>query len=368
MSAIKYLLIKEAKQFKGNPFLPKLVIMFPLVVMLVMPWVATLDIKEVRLSVVDHDKSSSSQRLICQIKTSDYFILDSYSDIYESALNRVESGEADLVLEIPDNMERNLSSGKPVEVYIAANAVNSIKSGMGSGYLNSLITDFTEVLKDEAGDTSKMPINLNVQFRYNQHQNYRLFMAPALIIVILILLGGFLPALNIVSEKEKGTIEQINVTPVNKLEFIFSKVIFYGILGMLVFTMAFFLGYWVYGIARYGGILNIYLAAILFFLFISGFGLIISNYSNTLQQAVFVMFFCMMIFMLMSGIFTPISSMASWAQVITWFLPPKYFVEIMRSICLKGSTLSDLWLDYLLLAIFAAIVNIIAVLSYKKQQ
>ncbi len=367
MSALKYLLIKEVKQFKGNSFLPKLLVMFPLLVMLVLPWVATFDVKDVRISVIDHDRSSTSEKLVKQIKASDYFILDSYCDTYESALEKMESGKSDLILEIPEGMERDIVNGELVEVFIAANAVNSIKGGMGSGYLGSIVSDFGTHLQAESGYHIKMPVNFTVQYRYNPHLNYRLFMVPALMIVLIILLCGFLPALNIVGEKESGTIEQMNVTPVRKWEFILSKIIFYGTLGLFVFTLAFLIGRWVYGIAPYGGISVIYAAAILFIIFISGLGLIISNYSNTLQQAVFLMFFCMMIFMLMSGIFTPINSMTTWAQIITYILPPRYFVDIMRSVCMKGSGFGDLGFDFLMLGVFALIVNIFAVLSYKKQ-
>ena len=368
MAALRYLLVKEIKQFKANPFLPKLVIIFPLVIMLIMPWVATLDVKEVRLSIVDHDKTVTSERLIQYIKASEYFILDSYCATYDDALKKMELNRADLIMEIPRGMEHDLVNGKSVEVFIAANAINSNKSGMGSGYLNNIISNYSSSLQTGVNKGIKLPVDLRVQYRYNSHLNYRLFMVPALMIVILILLGGFLPTLNIVSEKEKGTIEQINVTPVRKIEFILSKVIFYGILGLLIFSIGYVIGIAVYGIAPYGGTLVIYVAAMIFLIFISGFGLIISNYSSTLQQAVFVMFFCMMIFMLMSGIFTPINSMTTWAKDLTYILPPRYFVDIMRSVCLKGSSFSDLYLQFLMLGVFALTVNVIAVVSYRKQR
>lgn len=367
MAALKYLLVKEVKQFKNNAFLPKLVIMFPLIIMLVMPWVATLDIKEVRLAIVDHDKTSTSERLLQKIKASDYFVSNMYFESYDKALQSIELGETDLILELPKGMESDLTNGKSVEVFIAANAVNSNKGGMGSGYINSIISDFLTQQQTNMGKTPQKLVDLRVQYRYNSHLNYRLFMAPALMIVVLILLSGFLPTLNIVAEKESGTIEQINVTPVSKLEFILSKIIFYGVLGLLVFSLTFFIGKLVYGIAPYGGIAVIYAAAILFIIFISGLGLIISNYSNTMQQAVFLMFFCLIIFMLMSGIFTPVNSMTSWAQNLTYVIPPRYFVDIMRSVCLKGSTFADLKIQFLMLALFAIVVNSLAVLSYRKQ-
>ncbi|MDD4847815.1 MAG: ABC transporter permease [Bacteroidales bacterium] len=368
MAALKYLLIKEVKQFKANPFLPRLAVVFPLMVMLVMPWIATMDVKDVNLSVVDQDRSSTSEKLIKQIEASHYFHLKTLNITYEEALVEVEKGKSDLIMQIPQGMERDWVNGQPVEIFIAANAVNSTKGSMGSGYLNNIISDFSTELSRQKGEVAAFPVKLSTQFLYNSHLNYRYFMVPALLIVILIALCGFLPTFNIVTEKENGTIEQINVTPVGKGEFIASKLIFYGVLGLFIFTVAFFIGKSVYHIAPYGNIGVIYAGAVLFLLFMAAIGLFISNFSITLQQAVFTMFFFMMTFMLLSGIFTPINSMVTWAQYFTYILPPRYFVNIMRSVCLKGSGFADLWFDFLMLFIFMAIMSVIAVVTYRKQQ
>ena len=164
-------------------------------------------------------------------------------------------------------------------------------------------------------------------------------MIPALMGMLLTLICGFLPALNVVSEKEVGTIEQINVTPVPKFTFILAKLLPYWITGFIVLTLCFLLAWLLYGITPVGHFIVIYFLAILFVFVMSGFGLVISNYSATMQQSMFVMFFFMLILMLMSGLFTPVSSMPEWAQVITYFNPLKYFMEGMRMVylncCLK---------------------------------
>ncbi len=358
MGALRFLLVKELNQLKGNRFLNKLVILFPLMVMLILPWIATFDVKEIKLSVVDKDRSSLSSDLVKKIKASNYFIISSYLTNYESALEDVENGDADIILEIPKDFEINYINGKVSEVYIAANGVNSTKGTIGSGYLASIVSDFKEY---------NSPLDMVVRFKYNPTLNYHHFMVPALMILLIILLCGFLPALNIVSEKESGTIEQMNVTPVSKMVFILSKLIFYGSLGFFVFTFAFIIAYFVYGVTPNGGLFVIYVAAIIFIIIISGFGLIISNLSNTMQQSVFFMFFFMMFFMMMTGFFTPIISMPMWAQSITYLLPPRYFIEIMRSVCLKGSGFTDLWFEFVMLAVLAIVVNAIAIATYKKQ-
>jgi ABC-2 type transport system permease protein len=191
-------------------------------------------------------------------------------------------------------------------------------------------------------------------------------MVPALMVMLLTMLAGFLPALNIVSEKEVGTIEQMNVTPVNKFTFILAKLIPYWIIGFIVLTICFILAALVYGLFPAGSLLTIGLFAGIYTLVVSGLGLIISNHSNTMQQAMFVMFFFIMVLILMSGLFTPINSMPPWAKAITLFNPLRYFIEVMRMVFLKGSVLADLIPQMLALVGFAIFFNTWAVISYRK--
>lgn len=191
-------------------------------------------------------------------------------------------------------------------------------------------------------------------------------MIPALMAMLLTLLTGFLPALNIVGEKEKGTIEQINVTPVRKSVFILSKLIPYWLIGGVVLTICFGLAAFVYRLFPAGSIGTIYLFAVMYILIVSGFGIVISNYSGTMQQAMFVMFFFMMIMFIMSGLFTPVNSMPEWAQMISRFNPLTYFIQVMRLVYLRGSGLSDLLPQMMALSGFAVFFNGWAILSYKK--
>lgn len=192
-------------------------------------------------------------------------------------------------------------------------------------------------------------------------------MIPALMIILFILICGFLPALSIVGEKESGTIEQINVTPISKLTFTLSKLVPYWIIGLFVVTVAMIVARLVYGLSPVGSVAIIYFGAILFIFTISGFSITIANFSDTMQQTMFVMFFFVMIFMLLSGLLTPIDSMPQWAQRFTLLLPPRYLVEILRSVYLKGTTFIELWPNFVALGIFAIFFNTLAALTYKKQ-
>ncbi|MCD8185850.1 MAG: ABC transporter permease, partial [Rikenellaceae bacterium] len=321
--------------------------------------------------VVDHDHSSLSDRLIKKATASDYFILYASSGSYDQAMELLEKGDADIILEIPRHFERDLVRSGFARVSISANTVNGTKGSLGSSYLSQITANFGAELTRENGAQMRVEnraVQLEVipNIRYNPTMDYKKFMVPAFMVTLLTLICGFLPALNIVMEKEAGTIEQINVTPVGKVTFILAKLIPYWIMGLVVLTLSLIIAWLVYGIVPAGSLVSIYAGFVVYVVALSGFGIVISNYSATMQQAMFVMFFFMMIFILMSGLFTPVSSMPDWARKITLINPLRYFIEIMRSIFFKASSISDLWVDYTVLIGFALLSNLWAVLSYKK--
>lgn len=366
MLTLKVLIKKEILQFKRNTFLPRLVVMFPVVMMLLLPWVTTMDVRHVNVSIVDNDHSTLSTRFVNHIITNDYFTLQSVTSSFDLSMRQLENGDVDAIMEIPQDYEKSFVTGMPKKVNVSANSVNSIKSSLGNQYLvQTLSKVIAEMLNITA--PSKSGELIAIQNRYNPTLEYRNFMIPGLLVMLMIIITGFLPALNFVSEKETGTIEQINVTPVNRFSFTLAKLIVYWIAGFIVLSLALLVIWLVYGLTSVGSLLTIYSASLLFILVISGFGLIASNLSSTMQQAIFFMFFFVMVFMLMSGLFTPTESMPKWAEIITYFLPPRYFVSTMRAVFLKGATFYDMRYNFLALTIFAFVMNVGAALTYKKQ-
>lgn len=352
---IKFLIEKEFKQLFRNSFLPKLIFIFPCMIMILMPWAANLEIKNINLNIVDNDHSVLSRRLVDKIGVSTYFRLTALSDTYDEALLAIEAGSADVVLEIPRDFEKDWVKGEAPRLLVAANAVNGTKGSLGGSYLSSIISDYTRELGSESSSQGlagkSLPrVDIATQNLYNPTLNYKLFMVPALMVMLLTMICGFLPALNVVGEKEAGTIEQINVTPVRKFTFIAAKLIPYWLIGLVVLTICFVLAWLLYGILPV----------------VSGFGLVISNHSATLQQAMFVMWFFMLILILMSGLFTPIHSMPEWAQWITRINPLRYFVEVMRTIYLRGGGFAELFPQLGALLVFALVFNLWAVKSYRK--
>jgi ABC-2 type transport system permease protein len=367
---LKYLIEKEFKQIMRNSFLPKLIVFFPVLMLLIVPWVANLEVKDLKISIIDNDHSAITHRLKDKIIASGYFSLTDISSSNEQALRAIEGGKAEIILEFPADFERDLMRNAFARVMISANAVNGMQAGLGSSYLTSIINNFAAELNAENGSFPKSNLQITpvaTQYKFNEYLDYKRFMIPALMVMLLTLLCGFLPALNIVGEKESGTIEQINVTPVSKLTFILGKLIPYWVIGFIALTLSFGVAFSLYGMFPKGSILTIYFFALIYILALSGLGIVVSNYSNTLQQAIFLIFFCVIILILVSGLFTPISSMPLWAQAITRINPLRYFMEVMRAVYLKGSGFMELLPQFFALLGFVGILNFWAVSSYRKE-
>ena len=352
---LRYLIQKEFLQIRRNSFMPKIIFIFPIMVMCVMPWVMNQEIKNIRVDVVDNDHSVESQRLVHSIEASNYFVFNGLKDTYSTALKDIESSVADIVLVIPQDYGRNRVKGQNTQMLIAANAVNGTKGGIGSSYLSQIVVPSSGSI-------------VQTLFLYNKGQNYKVFMIPALMGILMMMLCGFLPALNIVGEKETGTIEQINVTPVSKWSFILAKLIPYWIIGMFVLTVCLVLSWLIYGITCQGPLALVYLLAVLLALFFSSFGLIVSNYSDTMQQAMLVMWFFVVCLMLLSGLFTPVRSMPSWAYLTTYVNPMHYFIDAIRTVFVRGGGIQTIAHQVLALTAISTFMGCWAVLSYRKNQ
>ena len=360
---LRYLIQKEFLQIRRNSFMPKIILIFPVMVMCVMPWVMNQEVKNIVVDVVDNDRSVISQQFVHRIESSHYFIFGGQKASYAEALRDVEQSRADIIVEIPNDYSRHLASGRNPQVLIAANAVNGTKGSIGASYLSQIVNGNLSSLT--AHSTLLTPHSSPLTL-YNKGQNYKVFMIPALMGILMMMLCGFLPALNIVGEKEKGTIEQINVTPVSKWSFILAKLIPYWMIGLLVLTVCLLLSWAVYGITCQGPLWLVYLLAVLLALFFSSFGLIVSNYSDTMQQAMLVMWFFVVCLMLLSGLFTPTRSMPAWAYLTTYVNPMHYFIDAIRTVFIRGGGFTAIAHQLTALTLIGLIMGVWAVFSYKK--
>jgi ABC-2 type transport system permease protein len=370
MRTLKFLLQKEFLQIFRDKNLLRQIIIAPIIQLMILPWAANYEVKNISLAIVDHDHSGYSRKLQTKIFSSGYFKPADHCASYTDAYRLVELEKADIILEIPANFEKNLVRENKQKVFLAVNAINGVKALVGSSYLGNIIAAYNSELRllwAQPQRFSPVPvIEITSSNWFNPQLNYKIFMVPGILVFLVTMLGGMMCALNIVREKEIGTIEQINVTPIKKYHFILGKLIPFWVIGMFVFTVGLTIARVVYGIVPLGSVGLLYAFLSVYLLAVLGMGLLISTYADTQQQAMSLSFFFIMIFNLLSGLYTSIESMPGWAQVITWFNPLSYFIEVMRMVVLKGSGFHDIQNHLLIIFIFAIVFNIWAILNYRK--
>jgi ABC-2 type transport system permease protein len=371
MKTLIFLLEKEFRQVFRDPAILRMLFIMPVIQLIVLPLAANYEVKNINIDIIDHDKSDFSSELINRLNGSGYFKLKNTPGTFEEAMKDFANDNADIILEIPANFEKDLVKENNSKLFMAVNAINGAKANIGASYLNSLIQKYNIEVRTEWLNAPEQKLQKGILLEYsnwyNIHMNYRNFMVPGILAILLTMVGMFLTSLNIVREKEAGTIEQINVTPIKKHIFILGKLIPFWIMGLVVLTLGLFVARIIHGISPLGNLFHVYLFAAVFLWATLGLGLLISTISKTQQQAMLIAFFLLMIFILLGGLYTSIDSMPKWAQIITWFNPVKYFIEVMRMIILKGSTLFDILKHVGIMILFAIFFNAWAVLSYSKR-
>lgn len=362
MKQLRFLLKKEFLQIWRNQLMLRSMLMMPIIQLILLPWAATFEQKNINLAVIDNDKSTYSSNLIQKITSSGYFKLVDYSEAYNQGIQTLDNNSADILLQIPNHFENNFVNEEPVSLMITVNAVNGQKATIGFSYLSQIVNSYNrELLSTPIGG-----IELKPYYKYNENMSYQFFMVPGVLVILLTAIGGMLSSMNIVREKEIGTMEQMNVTPVSKPIFILSKLIPFWVIGLTLLTIGMFIAWLIYGLIPMGHFFDIYIYAFLYLVAFTGFGLMISNFASTQQQAMFIIFFFLIVFILFSGLFTPISSMPQWAQWVAAMNPLTYFVDVIRLIYMKGSTLFDVIEQVGKILIFIVVFNLLAILTYKK--
>lgn len=371
MRTLLFILQKEFRQIFRDPAIIRVIFIMPAIQLLVLPWAADYEVRNINLVIVDHDRGTMAQQLVGKITASGYFQLAAYTASYTGALHTIEANEADMVLEIPASFERDLLKQQSANLFIAVNAINGVKAGLGASYLQTIIGDYNagvRLQRIQAPRFNAVPmISITSSNWFNPLMDYKAFMVPGILAMLVTMVGAFLAAGNIVKEKEIGTMEQINVTPIRKHHFILGKLIPFLVMGLVILSIGLLISYAVYGIVPAGSLLTVYVFTIVYLVAVLGLGLLVSTYCATQQQAMLISFFLMMIFILLSGLYTPIESMPQWAQWITKVNPVTYLIQVMRMVMLKGSGLRDILPQIYVMLIFGVVLNAWAVFSYHKR-
>ncbi len=367
MRIIFYLLQKEFIQvFRNRTMLP-LIFVLPIVQLLVLVNAATMDMKNLKLTISDQDRSPSSRRLVSELDASPFFLVKEQTMRSSQAIEHIEQGNSDLALIIPAHLEREMMTGQTGRLQLLANAINSQQSQLGYAYILQVTSRWGRNFSIETHGVSRpSSIATTASYWYNPELNYKHFMLPGILVILVSVIGMFLTAMNLVREKEMGTIEQINVTPVRKSQFIIAKLIPFLLIGLFELGLGLGIGKLIYGMPIVGSLGLIFWVAAIYLIGLLGMGLLISTFSNSQQQVMFISYFFLLIFILMSGIFTSAENMPLWGQRINVINPLYYFIDVMRSVLLKGSGFFDLWHQIFAISVFAIVLVTLSVFNYRK--
>lgn len=372
MKTIKFILQKEFLQiFRNKAMLPILFVM-PVIQLLILSFAATYELKEASFALVDYDQSAISRELSAQFQATGYFSLEHSTFDTNEALEALQTGNVNMILTIPHNFSQNYLQGKNVSIQMLIDAVDGTKAGMIQSYGSSILRDFNQNHTREIQLISSktrpqlcrvelIPINW-----YNPDLDYITYMVPGILVVLVSMIGLFLSGMNIVREQEIGTIEQLNVTPIKKSHFITGKIVPFWIIGMIDLIIGLALARFGFHIPFLGSLTLILIVSGIYLIVIQALGLFISTVTSTQQQAMFIAWFIMVVFILMGGLFTPIESMPMWAQDLTLANPVAWFIKMMRMVLLKGAGWQEIQHMVFILIGMGVLFYGVAINRYKK--
>ncbi|MBS1912920.1 MAG: ABC transporter permease [Bacteroidetes bacterium] len=343
----------------------------PTFTLLLFGFVLNLDTKHVKLAVVDQDRTVESQRFIGSYLHSEYFDLVGYVPSEERAQELIERGTADVILVIPADFSRKILANETVNVQAIVNGGNSNVATNAAAYADVFAQDYSTQLRlqvlERTGVNAYVPVDYRPRIWFNPELKSSRYLVPGLMGYVMIISTVISTALSIVREKERGTIEQIMVSPVSSREFMFGKTIPYFIVAVVLATLMILAGWLLFDVPVKGN-LFVLAAALLFFIIGGlGMGLAISTVAQTQESAFFLATFATVLpTQLLSGFIFPIENMPVVLRAITTIVPAKYLLIVLRSILLKGAPISAYWPSFAALIIFANLTMTLAIRRLRK--
>jgi ABC-2 type transport system permease protein len=372
MRTILYIIQKEFIQVFRNKSMLPIIFVIPIVQLIILVNAATLEMKQINMCVVDNDLSSTSRQMAAKFKGSSFYTIQGATFSYSEAESLLKKDKVDVILRIPVNFERDMVRSGSARVQVIVNAINGTAAGITNAYTTQIISGFNMGIIPEwssigtAGTVIPKTIETTSSFWYNPELDYKSFMVPAVLVLLVTIIGMFLSAMNLVREKELGTIEQINVTPIKRYQFIIGKLVPFLILALVELAFGLTVGKLLFDIPIVGNLGLLFFVAAIYLLVVLGLGLFLSTMTDTQQQAMFVAYFFIIVFVMMSGVFTPVENMPEWAQKLNLINPIAYFMKTIRMILLKGSGFMDILNEIGAMSIYAVISLTLAVKRYRK--
>ncbi len=374
MRNILIILEKEFKQIFRNRSMLPIIFVMPFLQLMILAPAVNLEVKNLKLHIIDNDKSSTSRLLVSKLLADDNFAFTGDDPRIKNAEIAMKEDKNDIIIQIPSNFEKDLVRNGNNQLRIITNAIDASKAGMSINYASNIIKDFNKEIAENLGirtnitlaNPQSKSVIVNEEYWYNPELKYTYYMVPGILGLLVTIIGGFLSGMNVVREVEIGTIEQLNVTPIKKYEFIIGKLMPLWFIAMFDFIAGSVFAIYYFDLPFVGKFYVLIAFVAIFLLAILGLGLLIATMTATQQQAMFITWFFMVLFILLSGLFTPIENMPDWTQVLTRFNPIRYLVEVLRMVMLKGSSFSDISPQIYAMIAFAIGINTLAVIKYKK--
>lgn len=370
MKTILYILQKEFRQIFRNKTMLPMIFVIPIVQMLLLVYASTFDMKRIDLIVVDKDHSKTSRELVAQFQGIPFFYVAGYVQDEKKGEEQLLNDGGDVILVFPPNFEKDLIRNDHSEVQLLVNAIDGNNAQLIFSYAARIIADFNKnIIAEWKGIPEFTPpaqVTFHESYWYNPELDYKWYMAPGILAILVTIIGMFLSSMNLVREKEIGTIEQLNVTPIKKYQFIIGKLMPFWIIALFDLAFGLFIAWIVFDLPIVGSLFTLFVFSSTYLLGVLGIGLLVSTITSTQQQVMFVNFFFMLVFILMGGIFTPIESMPHWAQIADRINPIYYFMKVMRMVVLKGSGFMDLIEEFVSLLVLGITLLSLAIWRYRK--
>lgn len=374
MERILRIIEKEFRQFRRDPKMFAIILVAPIMQLIFLGYAATFDVKNVAITVYDMDRTVSSRNLTERFLSSDLFSVKNQYQSYAEIEHALDKGKLLAAVIIPEKFEERIRRGEQVPVQVLVNGSDGNTALIGSGYIGAVITGFAQNLQAEmlASRNRSLPIfygiTLEPRVWYNPYLLTRYFMVPAIVAMLVSIITLLLTSLAIVKEKETGTLEQIAVTPIQPAELIIGKLVPFVILAFVAVTLALTAMNVIFGISVRGSLPLLMFSSFLYILSTLGLGLFISAVSGTQQQAMMIAIFGVLMPMVyLSGFAFPVENMPKIIQGISYFIPLRYFLTIIRGVILKGNTFADLYFEVGMLLLMGVAILIFSASIFKKK-
>lgn len=369
MHRLRVLIWKEFLELRQNPRLFGLVIVAPIIQLTLLGYAATTDVRDVPVIVADGDRTAASRELIARFDASRNFTVIQTVTTVPEVEDHLQRGRAWMALAIPAGYGREIAAGRSVALQVIADGTDSNSTTVALGYATSLIGSYAQELAAPAGpSTVAGGIDARIRVWFNPQLESRHFMIPGVLALILLVITANLASMAIVREKELGTLEQLNVTPLRRWELVAGKLLPYGLIGLVDVVLVVAVAVFWFQVPLRGSLTLLFALTLLYVICTLALGLFISTVSDTQQQAMMTAtFFFVTPMVYLSGFIFPIENMPAAIQPLTYLIPLRYYLVIVRGIFLKGIGWDLLWPQVAALGVWGTVVLALAVARSRKR-